>query len=121
MFRDRFFQYSFMSFSKIHRVRIDTTADRGELVEEADPPGRFKYNLEAADTLILNTDFMSEAQNPLIRDLLQTEEAYLVDPDDGSLDQVVVVPSSLVLKTSRANGMVQYQMSFRKSVDNFVA
>lgn len=114
MFQDRFFQWSFFSFPKKHRVTINTSAPTADLID-----GRAKYNLEASDTLALNTDWMNETQNELVRDLIQTEQAFIV-LSDGSLEKVTVVPNSITLRTSRNDNMIQYSMQFRRSLDNFI-
>ena len=119
MFQDRLQTWAFMHFPKKKRITVNTTGIQGELIETADKPGRFKYNVEASDILELSTDWMQEEQNPLIQDLISTESAWLVDPSDGSLEQVTVVPNSVRLKTRWVDNMIMYTMSFRKSLNNF--
>jgi len=114
MYQDRFFQWSYMSFSKKNIVRVDTQDIRMEGVD-----GRFRYNVESSDTIRLNTDWMEEGQNPLIRDVINTEKCFIVN-DDGSIDEVVIDQNSLGIQTSRNDGLIQYSMNVRKSVDNFV-
>jgi hypothetical protein len=109
-----------MSFSKKSRVQVNTTNQLAEAPTGSYPDsGRYRYNVEASETLTLNTDWMNDNQNELLKDLIATPRAYLVSPTDGSLEQVTVVPNSLQLQTSRNDGVFQYSMSFRKSVDNF--
>lgn len=115
MFRDRFFSWSFMSFTKKQSTTVNTVNQQAESAS-----GRFRYNVKASDVLTLNTDWMQDAQNEMLKDLVATEKAYLMS-SDGSLEEVTVVPNSLRLQTSRNDGLHQYQMSFRKSVDNFKA
>ncbi len=122
MFQDRLYQWAFMSFNKKSRTTVNTEAQRAKQFTPTNdfiPEGRYRYNVEASDTLTLNTDWMRDEQNPLLKDLIATEQAFLVNNTDGSLEQVTVVPNSLRLQTSRNDGMFQYQMQFRKSVDNF--
>ncbi len=114
MFKDSNFQWAFMAFPKKHRVIVNTDAQQAEAQD-----GRYRYNVESSDTLVLNTDWLFDAQNVLIRELLQSEITHLVDPSDGSLEQVTVVPNSLRLQNSRSDGMFQYTMQFKKSTDNF--
>jgi hypothetical protein len=121
MFRDRFFQWSFMHFPKISRTNIETESISGELPRTADVPGRFRYNVKARERIILNTDWMDEQQNPLIEDLIASESVWLVDQTDGSLEQVIITPSSIRLKTRRIDNLIQYSMSIVKSLNNFTA
>lgn len=116
MFQDRFFQWSFMSFSRFSYTTINTEPQSAEAIE-----GRFRYNVKSSDTLMLNTDWLNDLQNELMRDLLVSEQTFLVDPGDGSLEQLTVVPNSMRLKESTVEGIHQYQMQFRKSLDNFKA
>ena len=116
MFRDRFFQWSFMSFSMYNSTTVNTQPQAAEAIE-----GRFRYNVKSSDVLNLNTDWMDDIQNELMKDLIATEKCFLVDPDDGSLEELTVVPNSLRLQTSKVDKLFQYQMQFRKSLDNFKA
>ena len=114
MFQDRFLQWSFMSFSKHSAKTINTQPQQAEALS-----GRFRYNVKSSDYLTLNTDWMDDLQNELMEDLIATEQTFLVDPDDGSLEKLTVVPNSLRVQTSEVDGLHQYQMQFRKSLDNF--
>lgn len=114
MFKDRFYQWSFLSFTK---HRIDTVNTSPQSAESS--IGRFRYNVKSSDTLTLNTDWLPDETNYLMRDLVVTDDCYLVDPDDGSLEKLTVEQNSLRVKTSLTDGLHQYQMQFRKSLDNF--
>lgn len=114
MFRDRFFQWSFMSFNKNKYTSINSRPQQAEAVQ-----GRFRYNVKSSDVLTLNTDWLDDNQNELMRDLLISEQTYLVNDADGSVEPVTVVPNSLRLQESEVEGIHQYQMQFRKSLDNF--
>jgi hypothetical protein len=115
MFRDRFFQWSFMSFIKKQNTTVNTRPQQAESID-----GRFRYNVKADEVLTLNTDWMPDAVNEMFKDLVATEQCYLLAAD-GSLEALTVEPNSLRLQTSRNDGLHQYQMSFRKSIDNFRA
>jgi len=114
MFQDRLFQWAFMSFDKKQFTTINT---RPQTAETGD--GRIRYNVKSDDTVTLNTNWLADEQNDLIKDLVATEQCFLVDASDGSLEPVTVVPNSLRLQTSRNDGLHQYRISFRKSIDNF--
>jgi hypothetical protein len=113
MFRDRFFQWSFMSFSKKQYTTVNAEPKQAEAIA-----GRFRYNVKSSDTLTLNTDWMDDEQNEMIKDLVVTEQCYLV-ATDGTNEPLTVVPNSLRLQTSRSDGLHQYQIQFRKAIDNF--
>jgi hypothetical protein len=115
MFRDRFFQWSFMSFIKKQNTTVNTRPQQAESID-----GRFRYNVKSDEVLTLNTDWMPDAVNEMFKDLVATEQCYLLAAD-GSLEALTVEPNSLRLQTSRNDGLHQYQMSFRKSIDNFRA
>jgi hypothetical protein len=118
MFKDSNYKWAFMSFTKKHRetINVDKKQDADSIIN-----GRYRYNVEASETLTLNTDWMNENQNELVRDMMVSEYFYLVNNSDGSLEPVVIVPNSLRLQTSRNDGLIQYQVSFKKSQDIFVA
>jgi hypothetical protein len=121
MFLDRFYQWSFMSFPKKNKLSTSVTSTKGELANIGEMPGRFRYNVEASDLLTLNTDWLDENQNDLVRDLMQSEATYLVDQTDGSLEHVTIETNSVTYKTRRNDLIqIQYTMQFRKSLDNFI-
>jgi len=117
MFRDSNFQYASMSFTKKHRESI--TVDDMQNAESI-TDGRYRYNVEASETLELNTNWMFDEQNVLVKEMMASEEHWLVSQVDGSLTKVVIVPNSLRLQTSRNDGLFQYTVSFRKSKDFFI-
>jgi hypothetical protein len=110
-----------MSFPKKNKLSTSVTSTKGELANIGEMPGRFRYNVEASDLLILNTDWLDENQNDLVRDLIQSEATYLVDQTDGSLEHVTIETNSVTYKTRRNDLIqIQYTMQFRKSLDNFI-
>ena len=115
MFQDRFWNWSFMSFNKKQSTTVNTMPQQAESAT-----GRFRYNVKSSDVLTLNTDWMDDAVNEMFKDLVSTEQCFLVAAD-GSQEALTVVPNSLRLQTSRNEGLHQYQMQFRKSLDNFKA
>jgi hypothetical protein len=119
MFQNRFNTWSFLHFTKKKRVTIETNSIMGELIPTADKPGRFKYNLKGAEVFELNTDWMIEEQNLLLEDLIMSDSVWIVDPSDGSLEQVVVVPNSIRLQTRWTDNNIQYTIRVKKSVDKF--
>lgn len=116
MFRDRFFQWSFMSFSKKQSTTTNTQPQQAEAID-----GRFRYNVKSSDLLTLNTDWVPDQMNEMFKDLIAAEKQCFLVATDGSLEPLTVVPNSLRLQTSRNEGLHQYQMQFRKSLDNFRA
>jgi hypothetical protein len=116
MFKDSNHSWAFMSFTKKSRTTVNV--DRLQTADKRGS-GRYRYNVEASDTITLNTDWMFDAQNVLVREMMVSDQFYLVD-STGALTQVVIVPNSLRLQTSRNDGLFQYQVSFRKSADIFV-
>jgi hypothetical protein len=116
MFQDRLWNWSFLSFPKKYSKVLNS---ENELAEVG--AGRFRYNVKGSETWALNTDFMADDQNPLIEDLFLTEKAFFVDSDTGALEEVTVVPNSLKIQDSYSDGLHQYGISFRKSVNNFTS
>lgn len=114
MFKDRFFNWSFMSFTKKFRTTINTQPQQAEGVD-----GRFRYNVDSSDTILLNTDWCEEIWNDLFRDLIGTDACFLVDGATGDLEKVTIVQNSFRIKTGRNDGLIQYSIQIRKALDNF--
>lgn len=121
MFRDRFFQWSFMSFAKKHRDIDNSTQQDAEAPRYAENSGRYRYNVEVARTVDCNTDWLTEEQNELVQDLFASEDMYFVNIGDGSLDRCVIQESQVLYKTKRNDSLIQYRFSFKKSDNNFKA
>lgn len=120
MFQDRFYQWSFLSFTKKSYKTIRTESEQAEgITDTSQVGGRYRYLVQGSNLITLNTDFLPEEINPLFEDLIQTEHSFLLDPNDGTLTQVTIVPNSLRMQTRRNDNLVQYSIQVRTSVDNF--
>jgi hypothetical protein len=114
-FRDRLFKWSYVSFTKKSWTTVAAEAQNAESEN-----GRFRYNVEASDIITANTDWMQDEQNDLIKDLIASEQIYLID-SAGASERVNIIDSSIRLQNRRNEGLFQYQISFKKSLDNFSA
>jgi len=77
---------------------------------------RKQYNVSGSDTIIFNTDWLPEYMNAPLKELMLTEELYMVDPFGDALP-VVKVADNLAFKTQQYDKLIQYTIEVRTSHD----
>ena len=78
-----------------------------------------KYISDAIEVLTLNTEYLSEAYNNIIEQLIVSDEIYLYDPNlstqNGQYTPLEIITNSLQLRTGVVNKLIQYTFQFRKN------
>jgi len=80
-----------------------------------------KYISDGYEIITLNTDWLDQKYNKIIKQLLVSDEISLYDLNNGDLDAdtntypVEIVTNSLQLKTGVVNKLIQYTFQFRKN------
>jgi hypothetical protein len=70
------------------------------------------FNYEAKQSIKVNTGWLNESYNELIKDLMVSETILLKDTIDASLQPVKLKTMSTDLKTSLQDKMINYQIEF---------
>ena len=80
-----------------------------------------KYISDGYEIMTLNTDWLDQKYNKIIKQLLVSDQISLYDLNNGDLDAdtdvypVELITNSLQLKTGVVNKLIQYTFQFRKN------
>lgn len=115
MFLDRFRQWNFFSFTKKHFIRKTREGQQFRAAET----GNELYDVRSTDTWRVNTDWLPEEQNGLVRDLTDSPVCFLIDAD-GYQQQCILTEQQVQFRTRRNNRVqIQYSFNLEFSTYNF--
>ena len=77
------------------------------------------YNLQAKESIVLNTGFVSEDYNEVLRQMMMSEQVWLTITTDEQTNIFPVIPNtnSLSFKTSLNDKLVDYAVEFNYAFD----
>jgi hypothetical protein len=77
------------------------------------------YNLQAKESIVLNTGFVSEDYNEVLRQMMMSEQVWLTITTDEETNIFPVIPNtnSLSFKTSLNDKLVDYAVEFNYAFD----
>jgi len=73
-----------------------------------------RYIVDSDETIIMNTDFLDEGWNELLKQLLVSDELYYLDKVDGEWRPLTIVTNSIEFKTGVNDKLIQYTIQFSK-------
>ena len=76
-----------------------------------------QYQQEGKESLILNTGYLSEDYNEVIKQLMLSEQVWAVRTDSADVLPVIPTTSSVTYKTSVNDKLVQYTIEFEQAFD----
>lgn len=71
------------------------------------------YGSEQTQTITVNTDFLSEDYNNIFKQLLNSDEIYILE--DGRTIPVIITSNSINFKTHKVDKLIQYSFTFEYS------
>jgi hypothetical protein len=78
-----------------------------------------KYISDAVEVLTLNSEYLPEAYNNIIEQLIVSDEIYLYDPayviGQGQYVPLEIITSNVQFKTGVVDKLIQYTLQFRKN------
>ena len=75
------------------------------------------YNKMGRESIVLNTGFLSEEYNEVMKQLMMSEKVWMIASDDDTVYPVVVKSQDLVYKTGVNDKLTQYTMEFEFASD----
>lgn len=124
--QDMFFSLkSIQSLTTTGETYKANAVDFGTLTYDTYKPQVAQYNKLGKESITLNTDYVSEQYNEVIKQLMMSEQVWLTRlddpaPDSNNLETVLaVIPKtqSLTYKTSLNDRLVQYTVDFDYAFD----
>lgn len=80
-------------------------------------PQYTRYSVNARESITLNTPFLPEDYNSVIKELMLTENAWLVDVTTNEVTPIIPKTKSLTYKTSVNDRLTQYTIDFDYAYD----
>jgi len=77
------------------------------------------YLIDTAQTMVVNTDYVSEDYNELFKQMLVSDEIYWIYDilsGEEQLRPLTIQTSNLTFKTGQVNKLIQYTLQFRWGV-----
>tara|TARA_R110000765_G_scaffold372592_1_gene463032 strand:+ start:8366 stop:9538 length:1173 start_codon:yes stop_codon:yes gene_type:complete len=124
--QDMFFSLkSIQSLTTTGETYKANAVDFGTLTYDTYKPQVAQYNKLGKESITLNTDYVSEQYNEVIKQLMMSEQVWLTRlddpaPDSNNLETVLaVIPKtqSVTYKTSLNDRLVQYTVDFNYAFD----
>ena len=72
--------------------------------------GRKAFNIQAKEQVVINTDYISEANAAWLEELLTSPDVYLMDTDNSK--PIIITNSSYAIKTVTNDKLIQYTITF---------
>ena len=120
MYKDRFFQWSFMDFPMKNYYSIVKERE----IFEGQETGRYSYNRKGIESIRVNSDLCPELWNYWFEDLFMSNEIYAIGNSfNGNfdlLDRHTLRETQWQRQTSRNNGIIQYNFNMERSLNLFI-
>lgn len=123
-FKNRFGQFDWINFNMISRQSFSTERKTYQPQLGQWESSTFSYNnydtatqayiVDSKQMLSVNTNWLSEDYNDIIKQLLVSDEIYwITDEVSGALKPLTIVTQNILFKTGVVDKLIQYQFDFQ--------
>jgi hypothetical protein len=121
--KNRFGQFDWLNFNMVNRQSISTTKrtyqpqlgswEGSTFSYQSYDSAMLDYIVDTKQTLQVNTDWLDEDYNDLLKQLMVSDEIYWVyNETTGAVRPLSIATSDLVFKTGVVDKVIQYQFEF---------
>lgn len=121
--KNRFGQFDFFNFYMVNRQSFTTekktyqpqlgTWESSTLSYAKPDSGVLNYIVDSKQAIQVNTFWISEDYNELLKQLMVSDEIYWVyDEANNYVRPITIITSNVVFKTGVVDGLIQYQFDF---------
>jgi hypothetical protein len=121
--KNRFGQFDYFNFDMVSKRSFSTTAkgyqpqlgtwDGATLAYNDSDSSNLNYIVDSKQSISVNTDWIPEAYNEILKQLLVSEEIYIVDNEGtGRLTPITIATESVTFKTGVVDKTIQYAFEF---------
>lgn len=121
--KNRFGQFDWLNFNMVNRQSIQTTKrtyqpqlgswEGSSFSYQSYDSAMLDYIVDTKQTLQVNTDWLDEDYNDILKQLMVSDEIYWVyNETTGAVRPLTIVTSDLVFKTGVVDKVIQYQFEF---------
>jgi hypothetical protein len=121
--KNRYGQFDYFNFDMVSKRSFSTTAkgyqpqlgtwDGATLAYNDSDSSNLNYIVDSKQSISVNTDWIPEAYNDILKQLLVSEEVYIVDNEStGKLSPITIATETLQFKTGVVDKTIQYAFDF---------
>ena len=121
--KNRFGQFDYFNFDMVNKQSFNTTT-RGyqpqlgkwtapTLSYNSADSSNLNYIVDSKQAIVVNTDWISEDYNDIIKQILVSEEIYWIKDESSTvLTPITIATNSIVFKTGVVDKVIQYSFEF---------
>lgn len=121
--KNRFGQFDYFNFDMVNKQSFSTT-NRGyqpqlgtwtgtSLSYNSADSSNLNYIVDSKQSIVVNTDWIPEDYNDIIKQILVSEEIYWIqDESSTTLTPITIATDSIVFKTGVVDKVIQYSFEF---------
>ena len=121
--KNRFGQFDYFNFDMVNKQSFNTTT-RGyqpqlgtwtgtTLQYNSADSSNLNYIVDSKQAIVVNTDWIPEAYNDIIKQILVSEEIYWIKDESSTvLTPITIATDSIVFKTGVVDKVIQYSFEF---------
>ena len=121
--KNRFGQYDFLNFSMVSKEAFATTRKTYQPQVGSWNSSTLEYNQwessiqnyvsDSTQTISVNSDWLSEDYNDLLKQLVSSDEIYWIYNDAGDIRPLAITTSNIRFKTGVVDKLIQYSFDFK--------
>lgn len=121
-FKNRYGQFNYMDMNEVSRQSFETekrtyqpqlgTWEGSTLSYQSTDSSVLNYISDSKQSLLVNTNWLTEDNNDIIKQLLVSDELYWVDTKNNVLRPMTIATQSMTFKTGVVDKLIQYQFEF---------
>tara|TARA_R110000868_G_scaffold14004_3_gene65367 strand:+ start:995 stop:2833 length:1839 start_codon:yes stop_codon:yes gene_type:complete len=121
--KNRFGQYDFLNFSMVSKEAFATTRKtyqpqvgswNSSTLEYSQWESSIQnYVSDSTQTISVNSDWLSEDYNDLLKQLVSSDEIYWIYNDAGDIRPLAITTSNIRFKTGVVDKLIQYSFDFK--------
>jgi hypothetical protein len=121
--KNRYGQFDYFNFDMVSKRNFSTTAkgyqpqlgtwEGSTLSYNDSDSSNLNYIVDSKQSISVNTDWIPEAYNDILKQLMVSEEVYIVDNEaTGKLTPITIATETLQFKTGVVDKTIQYAFDF---------
>ena len=121
--KNRFGQYDFLNFDMVSKEAFATTRKTYQPQVGSWNSSTLEYNQwessiqnyvsDSTQTISVNSDWLSEDYNELLKQLVSSDEIYWIYNDAGDIRPLAITTSNIRFKTGVVDKLIQYSFDFK--------
>jgi hypothetical protein len=121
-FKNRYGQFDYINMNEVSRQSFETekrtyqpqlgTWEGSSLSYQSTDSSVLNYVSDSKQSLLLNTNWLTEDWNDILKQLLVSDEIYWVDTKFNVIRPITIATQNMTFKTGVVDKLIQYQFEF---------